>query len=606
MSEQLPPQGRITDPPPQNEPRLESWGEIATHLRRDIRTAQRWEKEFGLPVRRLTIGKHAQVYAYRSELDRWMLERQPKPEPDEVNGENKEIERGEDLDGEDSHERPEAGRREQWLKIGKYFAAAVIVVAAVAGIPRLVGYAHDYFYGPASKILLFVRPLVNQSLEPDQQKFVNGLTDELITQIGKLDPKRLGVFAPTTAMEMASKSIPEIKRGLGAGYVLEGSARREGDQLRIDLALVDTKDQTPVWTNSYTGDVRHILQLQDQISADVAKQMRVTLPAGAGIRETKRDVEPAVYEASVRGRLYWLDRDIGRSLIAYQQALHDDPKYAPALAGLATTYLLMGQAPNDALKQEESVPKARDAANQALAIDPKLGDPYCVLANIALTYDHDLGAAERLYKKAIEVDPSNVTAHEWYATYLMVTNQMKGAEAEMNRAREIDPASPLVNSALAEVKYYQRDYDGSITQAWKTLQEHPGYPYAELWMAWSYREKKMYAESIEILRGAARQSNNNPAFLAQYGHALAVSGDKAGAQQVLAQLRSLSASRYIPEIYVAEIYLGLGDKEQTLNWLEKAFKSRNDRLVYLAVDPIADPLRNEPRFKELLKRIGLP
>jgi TolB-like protein/tetratricopeptide (TPR) repeat protein len=597
------PQGKITGAPPQNEPRLESWGEIANYLRRDIRTVQRWEKEQGLPVRRLTINRQGQVYAYRSELDKWILERQPKPKIDEPK-ENLETWPAETLPPSFRPNKEEIYKKNglaDVLRSPYTWIALALVVAAVVTVALRVNSSTTH------KELLFVRPFTNQSEGLDQQQFVNGLTDEIITQIGKLDPKLLGVFAPTTSKELAGKSIEEIRRQLVADFILEGSVRRVNEQLRVDVALITTKDQTPIWTNSYTGNIRQILLLQDTVASDVAKQAGNTIPLPEqNVRAFgKLEVDPEAYDEYVKGRLYWLDRDLARSTAAYQRALQKEPRYAPALAGLATDYVLLGQSPNDAMRPEAAVLRARKAAQDAIEIDPHLADAYCVLANIAQSYDYNLSEAEQLFTKAVELDPNNVTAHEWYGYYLMITRRLPEADAQMKRALEIDPASPLLNTVNAELKYYQRDYDGAIRQATQTLEQHHGFLLAEVWLAWAYREKKMYPQAIAQFDRMLQQSNNNPALLGMYGHVLGVSGDKAEAERVLKQLQTIAHTQYVPALYFAAVYTGLGDKNQAFHWLDEAYKERDDRLLYLSVDPIADPLRSDPRFPELMKRVGL-
>jgi len=603
--------------PPANEPRLESWGEIAFYLKRDIRTAQRWGKHFGLPVRRIKIGKQSQVYAYRSELDRWILERQPKPEAENVDSED------EPGISDDANETDVSPPPVQTVNGKNHFATLAPPkptvwkwLATAAGLLAILGLAaFAIFPGPAStrmsrtaKILLFVRPFT--SLGPavdDQQLFVEGLNQETIVQIGKLDPEHLGVFGPSTSKECMNCSLQKLRDSLAADYVLEGSVRLSDNRLRIDATLISTRDQNQVWANSYTGDQHDALKLQDAITADVAKEIAKALPIfqrHVNRGATRADAE--VYVAYSAGRVYWLDRDLRRSLVAYQKALTIDPNYAPALAGLAANYLLLGETPNDVMPPDEAIPKARHAAEQALTIDSTLADALCVLANISQGYDHKLPEAEQLFKKAIELDPSNVTAHEWYANYLIVTNRMAEAEAEIKRALEIDPSSPLLNTTYAELKYYRRDYDGVIAQAKKTLQDYPSFILAHFWLGSAYREKKMYPEAIEQFHLARQQSNDIPCMILAEGNALGLSGNKAAARKALAQLQAMSQSRYVPALYFAGIYEGLGERDQTFHWLEQAYHEGSDRLPYLGVDPVADPLRTDPRFQDLMKKVGLP
>ena len=607
MSDAPSPTGKLTEPPA-NEPRLESWGEIASYLRRDIRTVQRWEHLYGLPVRRLVIGKMGQVYAFRSELDRWMQQRQPSPDDDIANNdkESNEVQNPQGVAEAIDEKTKTSGKSTAWR--WKSAVLGLLLLASLGWINPIHDWFHDILFPPQKKILLFVRPFASLPSDPDQQLFVKGLKDEMIIQLGKVDPKRLGVFAPTTSDAEGAKSIADLRSGLNADYVLEGSVRRALDQLRIDAVLIATKDGSQVWSKSYTGDARNILQLQDNVTQDVAAQIRGTLPSpnqpgrASGSAE---QVDSRAYEAYLEGRVHWFDRDLLRSKESYERALKIDPENSRARAGLAMIFLLLGQSPNDVLSPSQSVPLAREAAQKALQNDAKNADAYCVLGNIAQSYDHDMPAAERFFKTAIELDPANVTAHEWYGYFLTVNNRLPEALQQTKLALELDPASPLLQNVRGEIYYYKRDFDACLQQELKTLEQSPSFLYPRIWLASAYREKKMYKEALNEFDLARKQSNDSPALLGLYGHALAIAGDKAGAQQVLAKLEQSSTIRYVPALYFAAVYTGLGDKEQTFHWLEKAFNEQDDRLVYLGVDPIADPLRGDPRFQQLMKRSGL-
>ena len=588
--------------PPANEPRLESWGEIAAYLRRDIRTVQRWERLYSLPVRRLVIGKQGQVYAYRSELDAWVQKRQPVAEAEE-RGANTETE---ETDGNPApaaeelaqHQSSIDGTNAWWWKVG---ILALLFLSVLGWINPVHDWLQHKLLG-SPKILLFVRPFASLPPDPDQQLFVRGLKDEMIIQLGKVDPAHLGVFAPTTSDEEGSKSINELRAGLHADYVLEGSVRRALDQLRIDAVLISTRDGSQIWSKSYTGGAQNILKLQDNVTEDVSSQIRGTLPP-PGIRSEA--VDSKAYEAFLEGRVHWLDRDLLRSKESYERALRINPNYSRARAGLAMIFLLLGQSPNDVSRPSDSAPLAREAAQAALRIDPANADAYCVLANIAQSYDHNMAEAERLFKKALELDPTNLTAHEWYGYFLAVNNRLPEALEQTKRALDLDPASPLLQNVQGEIRYYQRDFDAAIRQEVATLQQNPGFVYSRIWLASAYRERKMYKEALDELGLARKQSNDSPALIALYGHALASSGDKTGAQNVLLQLQQLSQTRYVPALYFAAVYTGLGDADHSFEWLQKAYDEQNDRLPYLGVDPIADSLRSDPRFRQLMKRCGL-
>jgi TolB-like protein/Tfp pilus assembly protein PilF len=612
MSDSATSPGQMSEPPA-NEPRLESWGEIAGYLRRDVRTVQRWERYHGLPVRRLQIGKLPTVYAYRSELDKWFLERQPKPEAEDPHDEP--------IPGDDSSAEPVASAPGEesgdvippkpfGLRSGLF--AGLILLAVAGGIYfLLVNKSHLPGRAP-EKTRLFVRPFVNHSGDSKQDEFTEGLTDEINTQLGRLAPLRLGVIAPTSSKILAAKSIDELRRDVNVQYVLEGSVHRGLNQVNIDVTLISASDQTQVWAESFTNDLNDILQAQDEVAAAVAKKILVTIPspfagaASAASHTTSKQIDPEAYDAYLAGRRFWANRDLRSSIDAYQKALAKNPEYVPARSGLASAYVVLGEVPNDAIPPAESAPKAREEARRALSSDPANAEAHCVLANLALSYDWDYPAAERGYQRALSLEPNNPTAHQWYAEYLIARNRVSEAQEEARLALDLDPLSPIFYTARAEAFYYARDFDAAISQAQRTLELSPTFILARFWLGSAYREKKMYPQAIEQFDLAQRQFANNPAMLMAYGHALGLSGDKVGARRVLAELQHLSRSRYVPSLYFAGLYTGLGELDQAFVSLDKAFRERNNFLVYLAVDPIADPLRADPRFHDLMNRLHLP
>ncbi|HLZ90594.1 MAG TPA: tetratricopeptide repeat protein [Candidatus Acidoferrum sp.] len=609
--------------PPADEPRLESWGEIAAYLRREIRTVQRWEKYQGLPVRRLLIGKLGSVYAYRSELDRWYRERQPQPENAEENSEKfanveaaaEALIRNDEKPGK--VDRPSQAEvvpppRAQITRLQIVIALAALIIVA-AGVPAVyLLRARSTVHSASDKIRLVVLPFANLSGDSEQDYFSAGLTDEMITQLGRLDPERLGVIAAETSKISARKPIGELGRALNVQYALEGSVRRGGNEVRINVQLIQLSDQTHVWANSYTGDLRDILHVQDQVAAAVANQIRVALPVGTiGVfdwkTKTARAVNPAAYEAYLRGRLYWTNRgDLHKGIEAYQQAIDKDPNFALAYAGLARAYALLGQVPYDDMPPVNAKPKARRAAERALQLDPQLGEAHSVLANVSFSYDWDFGAAEREFQRAFTLNPNDATAHLWFSHYNMMRNHLAAAMQENSRTLDLDPVSPLFNTVRAEIYYNSRQYDSAIDQARRTIEQYPTYWLTYIWLGSAYREKKMYAEALQQFSEARKLSSDHPAILALYGHALALAGNSVAARKTLAELHLLARSRYISSLYFAAIYTGLGEKKTALDWLDKAYAERNDRLLYLNVDPMADPLRSEPRFVNLMKRLKLP
>src|SRR6266446_5347390 len=606
--------------PPTDEPRLESWGEIAAYLRREIRTVQRWERYQGLPVRRLLIGKLGSVYAYRSELDKWYRERQPQPENGEEdtekagNGEvaahvtvSTETDKQKPQGQADGSELPPPRPRVTGLHITITLLTLLVVAAVTPGV-YFFRHGHSPVRTASGKIRLVVLPFANLSGDSQQDYFSAGLTDEMITQLGRLDPERLGVIAATASKLIAGKSMAEVGQTLDVQYALEGSVRRGGNQVRIDVQLIQVSDQTHLWADSYTGDLGDILNVQDEVTAAVAAAIRIALPVGAlGANARARTLNPEAYDEYLRGRFYWTNRgDLHKSIDAYQAAIKKDPSYSLAYAGLASAYALLGQVPYDDMPPIDAKPKAREAAERALQLDPQVAEAHSVLANVSFSYDWDFEAAEREFQRALALGQNDPTAHLWFSHYCIVRNRLQQAHEENSRTLALDPVSPLFNTVRAEIYYNARQYDEAIAQARRTIEQYPSYWLAYIWLGTAYREKKMYMDALEQFSKGLKMSGDHPAMIALYGHALALSGDTPGARRALADLQRLAKSRYVSALYFAGIYTGLGEKSTALDWLDKAYKERNDRLVYLNVDPMADPLRSEPRFQDLMKRLHLP
>ena len=578
---------------PRVEDRLDSWKEIAVYLTRDVRTVQRWEKTAGLPVRRLLVDKQGSVYAYKSELDAWRDERQPQLE----------------AEPEKESSSPLGFRKFHWM-------IAVPIVLAAGGLLSLGLHLARNNSGlnerPAvRRVKLVVLPFANLSGDPSQEYFSDGITEEIITQLARLDPERLGVIAAESSKLFAGKSIAEVGRALGVQYAIEGSVRRGGNQVRVDVQLIQVSDQTHFWAESYTHDLVDVLSVQDQVAAAVGSQIRVALPLSAvgvngSARAQSRSVNPEAYDAYLRGRFEWTHRgNLHKSIEAYQEAIEKDPQYALAYAGLASSYALRARAPYEEMSPIKIQPIARQAAEHALRLDPQLAEAHAVLADISFRYDWDFEAAEREFRLALSLGPNNVDAHENYLHYLIARNKMQQAQEEVTRAVDLDPRWPLFNTFRAEIFCYVRDYDSAIAKADSTIKQSAGYWLPYIWLGSSYREKKMYREALDAFTQGRKISGDYPAMIALYGHSLALSGDPTGARKALAELRRVARSRYVSSLYFAAIYTGLGENNTALDWLDKAYAERSDRLVYLGVDPMADPLRSEPRFRDLLRNVGL-
>jgi TolB-like protein/Flp pilus assembly protein TadD len=606
--------------------KLVSWKEIAGHLGRETRTVQRWEKTEGLPVRRHEHQKKSTVYAYTSELDEWFKRRQPADDPEADAAFVPEPETSEANSGTETPDpvalTPVAAQLDVFVappvvdsikplppSAGKRVVVAIFVLAILSALSLGTYRWLQSRNSVQGKIRLVVLPFTNLSGDSKQDYFSAGLTDEMITRLGSLDPQRLGVIAAASSSALAGKPITEIGHALDVQYALEGSVRREGNRVRIDVQLIQVSDQTHLWADSYNRDLNDILLVQDEVGAAVASQIRLALATATEMSSSRvatRSVNPEAYDAYLWGRFYWTHRgDIHKSIEAYQEAIQKDPHYALAYAGLAGSYALLGQVPYDDMPPIEAKPKGRAAAEHALQLDPLLAEPHAVLGNVSFSYDWNFEVAEHEFQRALALGPNNPTPHLWYSHFCIVRNRLPQALEENSRLLEFEPVSPLFNTNRAEIYYYARNYDAAITQARRAIEQYPNYWLAYIWLGSALREKKMYTDALEQFSQGRKLSGDHPVMLALYGHALALSGDAAGARKALADLKHLAQSRYVSSLYFAAIYTGLCENRTALDWLDRAYKEHNDRLVYLGTEPMADPLRSDPRFVQLLQKIAI-
>jgi len=600
--------------------KLDSWGEIASYLGREVRTVQRWERTESLPVHRHEHKKKSTVYAYAGELDAWIKQRQPKDDPEADDAFAREQDHEQELSGTDSPIEnpvppapgPAPYSDESDSGAGKRVVMAIFALGILCAISLGI---YRWFLSASTgqeKVRIAVLPFTYVSGDSRPDYITAGLTDLIRTKLGQLDPPHLGVIAATSSRIVAGQPIPEIGRVLNVKYLLEGGVQRAGDQVRIDVQLIQVSDQTHLWSESFTRELSDVLQVESDVSASIARQILATLPLPP---QPAPSLQPGTVHAAtpeiansrhafLQGEFAWGSRgDLRSSIAFFEQAIHDDPNYAEAYAGLAAATAILGQVPNDGLPPGDAKPKAKEAAQRALQLNPKLAEPHAVLGNVAMSYDWDLGTAERELRRAIELAPNDPTPHEWYCHLLIVEGHNSQALAEAHRALDLDPVSPLFHDVVAETYYFGRSYDAAIEEAQQVVKLHPGDLSAKFWLGSAYREKKMYPQAIETFQHARQASGDNPAMLMAYGHAQALAGNAAEARAALQKLQQQAATRFVPNLYAAAIHLGLGEKDEGFRLLNLAFQEKIDRLVYLNVDPMADPLRSDPRFAQLMAKV---
>jgi TolB-like protein/DNA-binding winged helix-turn-helix (wHTH) protein/Flp pilus assembly protein TadD len=455
---------------------------------------------------------------------------------------------------------------------------------------------------------LAVLPLDNLSGDASQSYFADGMTDELITDLAQISALRVISRTSVMVYKGARKPLPQIARELNVDAVVEGTVLRSGDQVRITAQLIEASTDKHLWSQSYEGDLRDSLALQNTVARAIADQIRINLtPQEQAALKNVKVVNPQAYESYLKGRYFWNKRTadgLKVGLAYFKQAIEEDPKYAQAYSGSADTYALLGDWQYAVMTPKEAFPKAKAAAMKALELDSTLGEAHNSLAFVLDGYDWDFGAAGKEFRRAIELNPGYATAHHWYAWHLSLLGRYDEAIAEMRKALTLDPLSLIINADLAELLVLAHSYDESIQQSRKTIEMDPNFALAHNQLAQAYLQKQMYDEAVAELQKAVQLSGGSSTCIANLARAYGVSGKRSKALELLSELKKRSKPDYSNASEIAMIYASLGDKDQAMDWLEKGYEERFNPGVLLR--PGFDPLRSDLRFQDLLRRIGLP
>lgn len=535
--------------------RLDSWKEIAAYLRKDVRTVQRWEKNEGLPVYRHQHDKLGSVYASRAELDTWFSKRLEVPEPKT----------------------------------------------------------------PKNKIRLAVLPFANLNRDPEQDYLSEGLSEEMIAELTSLQSPELAVIARSSVMQYRSgQSIEELKQRLAIDYVVEGSVRHAAGRVRITAQLINVHDQTQLWAQTYGRNLHDVLALQAEIAQTIADAIHnlVGHPEARQIHGKHRKphtVDPAAYDSYLRARYYMHGMSaetISRSIEHFERAIQQDRNYASAYAGLASACALLAMVPFDLLPPKQVMPKAEQAAQRSLELDESNAEAHTALALVRHHYRWDWAGAENSYRTAVELNPSYASAHLWFSWLLLALDRQKDAWDEIDRAlavvQETDPHRLVaVQATRAAAHYFARNYERAAEECEGALELNPDYFMLHYILGRAYARMGRHAKAIGQLKLQSARVGQIPLMDAGAGLALAVTGRKEEARKIIAALNTAAQKRYVPATYFGMLYAGLGEKNEALTWLEKAYEERADGLTWLNVDPMLDDLRPDPRFQQLLRRIGL-
>jgi TolB-like protein/Flp pilus assembly protein TadD len=452
------------------------------------------------------------------------------------------------------------------------------------------------------RILLVVLPFENLSVSEKYDCFSDGLTEEMITQLGRLNPERLGVIARTSAMTYKStdKTIEQIGRELGVSHVLEGSARRAGNRVRITAQLIQVSDQTHVWAESYEGSLEDILALQSRVSRAVAEQIQISLR----VKEQPRQVVPEAYEDYLKGRFFWnrrTDQDLNFSIRLFQQAIECDPAYPAPYVGIADCYLTLMD--HGRLSLLEATAKARPLLTKALQLDESLSEAHVSLAHASF-HEFDWATAEREFLRGIELNPNYFISRYYYSNYLAAMGRLEDAISEAEQARQLDPVSPAAQSNVASILWYSHQYQRSIDQAKKVLELNPEYSRAYEDLGRGYEQAGDVDAAIETYQKAL-QLEDSYATRASLAFAYTVAGKRGEATKILKELQQVAKTSFVPAYSFALICTGLGKKDEAFEWLDKAYEERSSSLPFLKVNPRLNSLRSDPRFEKLMRRVGL-
>jgi len=482
------------------------------------------------------------------------------------------------------------------------FGLALVVASAISW-----ALYHRIYSSPAIRSLA-VLPLENVSGDSSQDYFADGMTDALITRLAQINTLR--VISRTSAMtyKNVNRPLAEIARDLNVDAVVEGSVSRAGERIRVTAQLIDARNDKQLWGGSYDEDIRDTLVLQSRVTRVIAGQIRATLNPQERLTLAKsRTVDPDAYEAYLKGRYFWNKRTgegLRTAIDYFRRAITIDPSYAEAYAGLADSYAVAGDWKYGVLPPLDAFPKATAAAAKALVLDASLGEAHASLAYALDLYGWDWDGAETEYKQAIQLNPGYATAHQWYSWHLFMVGRDDDALLELRRAENLDPLSLIINADIADALCVAHRYDDAVEQSEKTLKMDSNFAIGHYELGQALTQKHMYDQAIAEFQKAIELSGHSGAFDSYLGYAYAISGRKEEALKIVDDLESRHAENHSVDADIALIYVGLDDRDEAISRLNKAFDARFKASILRR--PAFDPLRSDPRFQDLLRRMGLP
>ena len=574
---------------------LDSWKEIASYVKRDVSTVQRWEKREGMPVHRHVHDKRGSVYALSSELDAWLQTRRLRLEEEE---QEHVPETSEETEGDRAPSGTPWARR--WLAICGVAVLALLAFTYVMTRSR-AGSANQ----PKIKSLA-VLPLKNLSGDLAQEYFADGMTEAIIGRLSTI--RDLRVISRTSVMRFKDTRtpVPEIAKTLGVDAIVEGSVIREGGRLRVHAQLIRGATDEHFWSETYDRELGDALALESEVAQAIAGRVEVTV---TGVERTRlvtaRKVSPEVYESYLKGLFTTGNGPAGveKRIAYFEEAIKKDPAFAPAYVGLAQAYNALGTPSIGGASPSEVRPKVISATRKALELDPGLPGAHAMLGDLYQT-QWQWSDAEREYKLALELNPNDAGAHFAFSEWLLCQGRTEEALAWARRARELDPLG-IDGDSLAWILFQSRHYGEAIRELQSDLAVHPEDAEAYWFLGFALTASDQSEEAIPMLEKALALSARRAAAIGVLVRAYAHAGRRAEALLLLDELKRRQRTAYVPPAAFVNAYLGLGDNEQAFAWLERAYTEQARMLQYVKVHPFFDPLRGDPRFADLVRRVGL-
>jgi len=487
-------------------------------------------------------------------------------------------------------------------------AISLVLLVCALGLLRISGWKFPSTSAHRNLQSLAVLPLENLSGDKDQAEFADGMTEELIATLGRLGDIRVISRTSTSQFRGTHKPLPEIARQLNVDAVVEGAILRSKDRVRITARLIQASDDKQLWTNSYERDLHDVLKLQDEVAHSIVNELRGELrKPNRSAFNNSRIINPDAYDAIIEGRYLWNKRDeqsLHKAIQQFQKSIEIEPVNAAAYVGLADSYNALGY--GNYLSPADSFLRAKVAASKALEIDPSSADAHASLGYATMYFDWDFNRAENEFQQAIEINPNLASAHQWYAYLLMAKEHPDEARLQIDLARQLDPLSVPINTDMAFTYYYSGHPGEAIRFIRTALSMNPKFPLAHFWLGRIYTAESRYPEALAELKSAEPLRNWQPT-MAALGYLYGQWRKAAEVRRILNEFKLLENSdRYVSGYALALVYAGSGDKAEALHRLEQAYSERSHWLVWLKLDPRWNSLRSEPKFKDLVRRVGLP